>query len=41
MIRYDQGFADWLQESGYRVFDMNEVHRRDHQALSLSPDECR
>jgi hypothetical protein len=34
--RYDQGFADHLRDGGYRVFDMNEVHRRDFGAFNLS-----
>ena len=39
--RYDQAFADHLQEEDYRVFDMNEIHARDYAAFDLSIDEYR
>ena len=39
--RYDQSFADHLHEEGFRVFDMNEVHRADYRAFKLSVDEYR
>lgn len=39
--RYDQAFADHLRAGGYRVFDMNEVHRDDYRAFSLSVDDYR
>ena len=39
--RYDQPFADHLHEEGFRVFDMNEVHRTDYRAFKLSVDEYR
>lgn len=37
--RHDQGFADHLRDSGYRVFDMNEVHGRDFDAFDLSVED--
>ena len=39
--RYDQAFANHLQDEGYRVFDMNEIHARDYAAFDLSIDEYR
>ena len=39
--RYDQAFVDHLYEQGFLLFDMNEVHRRDYQAFSLSIDDYR
>jgi hypothetical protein len=39
--RYDQAFADHLAADGFRVFDMNEVHRRDYEAFKLSVDDYR
>ena len=40
--RYDQAFADHLRQDGYRVFDMNEVHRADYTAFNLSVvDYCK
>ena len=27
LLRYDQSFANFLRDGGFRVFDMNEVHR--------------
>lgn len=39
--RYDQAFADDLRAGGFRVFDMNEVHREDYRAFHLSVDDYR
>lgn len=39
--RYDQAFADHLADEGYRVFDMNEIHREDYKAFDLSVDDYR
>ena len=39
--RYDQAFADHLRESGFRVFDMNEVHRADFASFNLSVEDYR
>ena len=33
--RYDQDFADYLRDGGFRVFDMNEAHRQDHATFNL------
>jgi hypothetical protein len=37
--RYDQAFAEHLRDGGYRVFDMNEVHRSDYAAFNLSVEQ--
>ena len=37
--RYDQDFADYLRDGGFRVFDMNEVHRQDHAAFNLCVED--
>jgi hypothetical protein len=39
--RYDQAFADHLHQAGFRVFDMNEIHRADFQAFNLSVEDYR
>ena len=39
--RYDQNFADHLGANGYRVFDMNEIHRADFADFNLSTDDYR
>ncbi|MCK0192153.1 hypothetical protein [Arenibacter sp. F20364] len=37
--RYDQEMVDFIQNSGYSFFDMNEVHLKDFKKFNLSLDE--
>jgi hypothetical protein len=37
--RYDQEVIDFIQENGFRFFDMNEVHVEDFKKFNLSLDE--
>jgi hypothetical protein len=38
-IRYDQEVIDYIKDSGFKYFDMNEVHLKDYKKFSLSLDE--
>lgn len=38
-VRYDQEVIDFIQENGFRYFDMNEVHVKDFKKFNLSLDE--
>jgi hypothetical protein len=37
--RYDQEIVDFLDENGFRVFDMNLVHVEDYKSFNLTVDE--